>query len=103
MSTKKLPAQAEPSDEEEEVASGYVDVQASDNEEDELDDDEQGVELEFIAHFCAFIRSSIALFKSMPFTWCVLSLPYGPSYCTHPVVFFPIFFPFFSSQKSFAL
>ena len=35
MSTKKLPAQAEPSDEEEEVASGYVDVQASDNEEDE--------------------------------------------------------------------
>ena len=62
-----------------------------------------GVELEFIAHFCAFIRSSIALFKSMPFTWCVLSLPYGPSYCTHPVVFFPIFFPFFSSQKCFAL
>ena len=44
MSTKKLPAQAEPSDEEEEVASGYVDVQASDNEEDELDDDEQGSE-----------------------------------------------------------
>ena len=61
------------------------------------------VELEFIAHFCAFIWSSIALFKSMPFTWCVLSLPYGPSYCTHPVVFFPIFFPFFSSQKCFAL
>ena len=61
------------------------------------------VELEFIAHFCAFIRSSIALSKSMPFTWCVLSLPYGPSYCTHPVVFFPIFFPFFSSQKCFAL
>ena len=51
----------------------------------------QDVELEFIAHFCAFIRSSIALPKSMPFTWCVLSLPYGPSYCTHPVVFFPIF------------
>ena len=44
MSTKKLPAQAEPSDEEEEVASGYVDVKASDNEEDELDDDEQGSE-----------------------------------------------------------
>ena len=44
MSTKKLPAQAEPSDEEEEVASGYVDVQASDNEEDGLDDDEQGSE-----------------------------------------------------------
>ena len=67
-------------------------------ERDHLD-----VELEFIAHFCAFIRSSIALSKSMPFTWCVLSLPYGPSYCTHPVVFFPIFFPFFSSQKCFAL
>ena len=44
MSTKKLPKQAEPSDEVEEVASGYVDVQASDNEEDELDDDEQGSE-----------------------------------------------------------
>ena len=44
MTTKKLPKQAEPSDEEEEVASGYVDVQASDNEEDELDDDEQGSE-----------------------------------------------------------
>ena len=42
MSTKKLPKQAEPSDEEEEVASGYVDVQASDNEEDELDDDIAG-------------------------------------------------------------
>ena len=39
MSTKKLPAQAEPSDEEEEVASGYVDVQASDNEEDEQGED----------------------------------------------------------------
>ena len=26
------------------MASGYVDVQASDNEEDELDDDEQGSE-----------------------------------------------------------
>ena len=44
VSTKKHPKQAEPSDEEEEVASGYVDVQASDNEEDELDDDEQGSE-----------------------------------------------------------
>ena len=44
VSTKKLLKQAELSEEEEELASEYVDVQASDNEEDELDDDEQGSE-----------------------------------------------------------
>ena len=44
MSTKKLLKQAELSEEEEELASEYVDVQASDNEEDELYDEQQGSE-----------------------------------------------------------
>ena len=60
------------------------------------------VELEFIAHFCAFIRSSIALSKSKPFTWCVLILSSGLSYCTLSTVFSPPFFVFFSPHKSFA-
>ena len=60
------------------------------------------VELDFIAHLCTSIQSSIALSKSKPFTWCVLTFPNGPSYSTLSTVFSPPFFVFFSPHKSFA-
>ena len=43
---KKPVKQMEASDEEEDVASGYVDVQASDGDQDVLEDDEQHSEEE---------------------------------------------------------
>ena len=57
------------------------------------------VERRFIVHLHEFYQSSIALSKSMPFTWCVLSFANKFFYHAQSTVLFPLISAFFSTQE----